>query len=378
MKRALVLGSDRSRGALAGVRALGRAGWWVGVASPAPGGPAARSRYARAWQQVPLPGTEGAAFTDAIAEAIGSHGYDVLFAAGDDWMMGLSAVRDALRSLGAHVAHPPLETVLLCIDKQTLTAAASDAGLAVPRTTVATDAEIATWAGPAVVKSRLHWAPGLPARDRVEAVVAPTASAIALAVENIRAAGGDAVLQEPVYGELMALAGVFTDGRFLGRVQQRSDRVFPSMGISSRATTMDVDEALSEAVARMLIILGWSGLAQVQFLRGADGVPRLIDLNGRFYGSMALAEAAGVNLPDLLGRATLGQSPSGQGDARAGVRYIRLEGEVPRLVQGRLVREVAGTFRFAVGATQAVWDSRDPAPVLGQVTGRLRRLAQRR
>jgi predicted ATP-grasp superfamily ATP-dependent carboligase len=52
-------------------------------------------------------------------------------------------------------------------------------------------------------------------------------------------------------------------------------------------------------VARLLADLGWSGVANVQFVRAPGGRPRLIDLNGRLYGSLALAYATGVNVPDL-------------------------------------------------------------------------------
>ena len=372
MRRILVLGSARSRGALAGVRALGRAGWTVGVGSPTPGGPASRSRFATSWHEVPLPG-DGDGFDDRVRRAVDGASAEVVVAAGDDWMLALAA---AGPSLGARVAHASLATLLRAVDKRSLTDAALEGGLAAPRTSTASEEAVSRWAGPAVVKPRLHWSPGRMSSPRVDAVLATTPEAIESAAAAVRATGGEPVLQEPVSGELMALAGVFVDGRLVGRVQQRALRVHPTMGISSRAETVAVDEALAAGVVRMLTALDWFGLAQVQFLRGADGVPKVIDLNGRFYGSMALAAAAGVNLPDLLARATTGE-PIGSSDARSGARYVRLEGEVPRLAQQRSVKETAAALRFSIGAVQAVWDARDPLPVLGQVTARAGRLARR-
>ena len=374
MRRILVLGSARSRGALAGVRALGRAGWTVSVGAPTPGGPAARSRFATSWHEVPFPG-DGDGFDDRLRRAVDAASADVVAAAGDDWMLAL-ALAAAGPSLGARVAHAPLATLLRAVDKRSLTVAALDGGLAAPRTSNASGEAVAGWEGPAVVKPRLHWAPGRSSGPRVDAVLATTPEAIESAVAAVRATGGEPVLQEPVSGELMALAGVFVDGGLVGRVQQRAIRVHPAMGISSRAETVAVDEALAGGVVRMLTALEWFGLAQVQFLRGTDGVPKVIDLNGRFYGSMALAARAGVNLPDLLARATTGEHIASR-DARPGARYVRLEGEMPRLVEQRSARETAAAIRFSIGAVQAVWDARDPMPVLGQVTARAARLARR-
>ena len=326
-----------------------------------------RSRYVQRWYPVPFPGSVGAAFEGSLRAAVDDHAADVVVAAGDDWMLALAA---AAPTLPSRVAHAPLSTLLRAVDKRSLTDAALAAGLAAPRTVSATAAGVASWEGPAVVKPRLHWSPGRPAGARVEARRASSPDELGLAVDAVRQAGGEAVLQEPVEGELMALAGVFVSGRLVGRVQQRAVRVHPAMGISSRAETTAVDEALAEGVCRMLSGLDWSGLAQVQFLRGVDGVAKVIDLNGRFYGSMALAVAAGVNLPDLLARATMGDALGVVADALPGRRYVRVEGEMPRLLAQRSLREVGATLRFAVGATQAVWDGRDPMPVLGQVSGR--------
>lgn len=373
MSRILVLGSDRSRGALAGIRALGSRGWDVGVGSPTPGGPGRRSRFARRWHEVPLPGTDDNAFAKALGAAIEAADYDVVVAGGDDWLLALAACAPSLAST---VAHPPLTTVLRAIDKLSLAEAATAAGLATPLTAPGSRDGMANWRGPAVVKPRLHWQPGRPPLPRVEATIA-TGADIARAVRAIEAVGGEPVLQEPIVGRLEALAGVFIGGEFRARVQQVAHRVHPAMGISSRASTVAVDESLADGVARLLRSLGWFGLAQIQFLRGADGIPRVIDLNGRFYGSMALATSAGVNLPDVLGRAALGLPTDRASDARPGVRYVRLEGEARRVLEARSLREAAGTLGFSLGATQALWSRRDPMPVVGALSERIRRRLDR-
>jgi hypothetical protein len=56
--------------------------------------------------------------------------------------------------------------------------------------------------------------------------------------------------------------------------------------------------ACSEA---LLGHLGWSGVAMVEFKEDrASGTPYLMEINGRFWGSLQLAVDAGVDFPRLL------------------------------------------------------------------------------
>ncbi len=138
---------------------------------------------------------------------------------------------------------------------------------------------------------------------------------------------------------------------------------------------MPVDEVLAAGAHRRLADLGWSGLVQLQFLRDAAGVAHLIDLNGRFFGSMALALRAGANLPDLWARQTLGESVPAPADARTGVRFVWAAGDLRRAhVERRegLVADVASVLRWLPGSVTSVWDPRDPDPTLSLIRDRLR------
>ncbi|MFI6989421.1 ATP-grasp domain-containing protein [Nonomuraea wenchangensis] len=141
------------------------------------------------------------------------------------------------------------------------------------------------------------------------------------------------------------------------------------VGASCRAETVRVDPAISDRAARLLAALGWFGLAQLQFVVPEDGRPRLIDLNGRFYGSMALATAAGANLPAAWAALAVGHDvPPTR--ARPGVRYHWLEGDLRRAAVERrsgLLPDLAGTLRYAAGAVHSTLSLRDPAPALARI-----------
>jgi predicted ATP-grasp superfamily ATP-dependent carboligase len=376
--RALIVTVGRARGALAGVRALGRAGWTVGVGTPDGHGMVTASRWCRRRHAVPRPRGDAEGFVEGVQRAVRDGGYDVVFGGADDWMAALATYHDRIP---ARVAHPAADTVASALDKVELAKRAAAADLPAPRTEAATDAVVAGWDGPVVVKCRAHWRPGQRHRHRIEARCYPDMAAALPRIRLLHDAGFEPIVQEPVAGRLTALIGLFHDGRLLGRVQQETWRLWPTpSGVSSRAQTVAVDEDLARRAAALLRDLGWSGLVELQFLKDADGVAHLIDLNGRFYGSMSLANAAGPNLADAWARQTLGQPVPPLPDARPGVRFVWTAGDLRRAFaerRGGLVPDVISTLRWARKAEDSVWDRRDPGPVQALIGARLRSLAPR-
>jgi len=368
--RALIVSEGRSRAALAGVRALGRAGWTVGVGEPIPRGLSAASRFVERVHRVPLPEQDLERFHRAVAGAVEQGRYEVLFGSGDAEILALSAGRD---SLGAVVPYGPHRSLIRAIDKTELMAAAEHAGLAVPRTVRATAEALDGIRGPFVVKARLHWEPGREqSPPRLPAVLVPGAPEALRRAGEIEAEGGSALVQEAVDGDLLSVTVVAdADGRVLAAEQQTAGLTWPSgRGGATRALTVPVDRVLVERVGAMLRDLEWFGLAQVQFMAPPGAEPRVIDLNGRFYGSMSLAVASGPNFPDLWARLATGRPVQAVPPSRAGVRFQWLEGDLRRARverRGGLGRDVLSCLRAAPGAVHSMWSRDDPAPFLNQV-----------
>lgn len=372
--RALVLSTERSRGALSAVRSLRRSGWTVGVGTPTAHGMLSASRAVSAAHLVPKPRGQARDFVAATNQAIAAGGYDVLFGGTDDFMAALSAYRG---DLDAAVAHPDYPAVRSALDKLELTRLAGEVGLSAPRTHAATDDLRRSWRGAVVVKCRSHWTPGRTQAHRIETKLYADMDSAWPRIEHIRAAGEEAIVQEAIDGRLSALIGVYRDGRLDARVQQEASAVWPiPSGVSTRAVTVPVDADLARRSGALLERLGWSGLVELQFLTGADGLPRLIDLNGRFFGSMSLTNAARPGVPDLWGRWTLGGPVDPLSDAPPGHRYTWLAGDLRRATverRGGLARDLLGTLRWAASATDSVLSVRDLPPALQLVTDRFTR-----
>lgn len=60
--------------------------------------------------------------------------------------------------------------------------------------------------------------------------------------------------------------------------------------------SMDIDPKLENYTKRILDELNWTGVAQLEYIHREDK-SFLLEINGRFWGSLPLAEAAGANFP---------------------------------------------------------------------------------
>jgi predicted ATP-grasp superfamily ATP-dependent carboligase len=339
------------------------------------------SRWAQHRHIVPPHGSGANDFLEAINRAIATQRYEVVFACSDAEILTLSRERSRI---GARVPHPPHETMLRAIDKMDLGAAARTVGLATPPDAASGAEARRRWGNRSmIVKERLHGTPGVGGaftHFAPEALVDP--ADVDRRVSEILAAGGMPVVQPLIEGRLMAFTSVLDEqGKMLTRVQQVAERTYPrDAGLSVRACTVPIDEPLAERITLLLRELGWFGLSELQFIQPPGGAPVLLDFNGRFYGSLALALAAGVNLPDTWARIATGRDPAQAGEARPGVRYQWLEGDL-RAARERsrgLLRDAGGCLRYAIGAHASIWSIGDPLPGLltaGTLLGRAARAA---
>lgn len=374
--RALIVSEGSSRVALGAARALGRAGWRVGIGSPGRPGFESASRWVSAWHAVAPPELGLGAFLSGLQRAVRSGGYEVVFGAGDAETLALSLLRDRI---GATVPLADHDTVVRAVDKLTLAEAGAGVGLTSPWTELATDEALRGVRAPVLVKARLHWQPDLRgAPPRWNVTLARDAAAMRSRVGEIRAGGGDPLLQEVVGGALLSHAVVSdVNGAIVASAQQVADRTWPpGVGGGVRYLSVAPDEEIAKKVAALVGELGWFGLAQFQFVVPRDGEPLLIDMNGRFFGSMVLPAAAGVNLADAWARLATGRPVRAMPEPRPGVRYQWLEGDLRRAWverRGGLASDVVDCLRHARGAVHLLLDLEDPRPSVrhaGTLAGR--------
>jgi predicted ATP-grasp superfamily ATP-dependent carboligase len=146
----------------------------------------------------------------------------------------------------------------------------------------------------------------------------------------------------------------------------------PAGGVSVYCESVSPDPALIAESERLLRRFEWRGVAMVEYkLDSGTGTPYLMEVNGRFWGSLQLAVDSGVDFPALLVRAATGDKPPRVCDYRVGVRSRWLWGEVDHLwarlrrsdTELALPRGSPSRIR-AIGDFLTVWRPGDRSQVL--------------
>jgi len=232
----------------------------------------------------------------------------------DDAVWLTDVARDG--GMATPVAGPTGSQAEFALDKRLQLAAAKVAGFAVPPTVhsdgAATDLTPPDSASGWVVK------PALAVEEHEGALRRPRAST-ATTLAELRAAIGRAswpVLVQPLLtGVGRGVFGFATEGgvsAFSGHLRVRM--MNPAGSGASACAPLEVDPASRGATERMVVATGWAGLFMVELLSG-DGATWFMELNGRPWGSMALAARRGLPYPLWAVQAAQGMAPVlGEGD----------------------------------------------------------------
>jgi predicted ATP-grasp superfamily ATP-dependent carboligase len=294
--RALVLDTAHRQGIVT-VRSLGRAGVTVTAASEEPLNPGGVSRYAADSLRIPGPENPNA-FVDALERELRRRSYDVLLPIRDESVDAVLGERERLERHAA-IPYTDRDTLEQGRDKYLTVQAARAVGLAHPQTatpeTVDYRALDERFGFPVVVKPRVS-------AGRQGVVVCDDRAAVEDAVERITETFGDVILQEfiPNGGE----RGVYTiydwdSQRRATCVQERIRTNPPEGGSSTLRKTIEAPD-LIRLGDRLLSSLSWQGLGMAEFrIDPRDGEPKLLEINTRPWGSLALSVHAGVDFPRL-------------------------------------------------------------------------------
>jgi predicted ATP-grasp superfamily ATP-dependent carboligase len=98
---------------------------------------------------------------------------------------------------------------------------------------------------------------------------------------------------------------VSADGVVAWSAHRRIRMVNPQGSASSACDSTSVDESLCEPAERFLQSIGWRGMFMLEFLRDEQGRAWFMELNGRAWGSMALARRRGFEYPAWTVQAAL-------------------------------------------------------------------------
>jgi predicted ATP-grasp superfamily ATP-dependent carboligase len=306
-KITVLVTEGENRSSLAVARSLGRYGCRVIVTGEKVKNLASCSRYCAARYAVPSPVRNGAGYLVAMQDIVSSQGVDVLFPMTEPSVLLLAENR---RNFPAALlfACPELEKVRTVFDKSAVFRLAEEQGVAIPRTLFVDNREDflrkkqAVQEFPVVVKPALS---KIPTKDGFLAAGVRYADDMA-ALEKLylteRALDFPSMIQEKIVGPGTGLFTLFETDRHLALFShQRILEKPPSGGVSVVCESVPLDPEMVEASRKLLAAVGWEGVAMVEFKRDQrDGKAKLMEINGRFWGSLQLAVASGVDFPVLF------------------------------------------------------------------------------
>lgn len=156
------------------------------------------------------------------------------------------------------------------------------------------------------------------------------------------------LIQEFVPGEGYGISALCDRGTIKALFAHRRLRMIrPTGSGSSLRESIEPPPAMLEATRALLEKLDWHGVAMVEFkLDRRDGVPKLMEINGRFWNSLPLAVAAGVDFPYLLYQlATEGRVDECL-EYRIGVKCRWMAGDLRHLLEVFLGKPAGWTDEF--------------------------------
>ncbi|HEY0762110.1 MAG TPA: ATP-grasp domain-containing protein [Pyrinomonadaceae bacterium] len=338
--RVLVLDGNENQ-SLAAVRSLAAAGHDVYVGADSSWSKAGCSRYSKGSFTYTPPQVAVDEFVDRIVSEVKGHDGTLVLPMTERTTMPLSERRDEILAAGGLMVLPPHEVVLQAFDKRRTTDLAKSLGVQVPATTVISnhlEAEefVQTASFPVVLKPRSSeevladgrvMSAGAPryAKDRAEFMAA---------CDEMFKRSSALLVQEFIEGRGVGYFALMQYGELRAEFAHRRIRdVRPTGSGSALRESVSPDSRVRDASLKILHALSWHGVAMVEFRQRDDGTPVFLEVNGRFWNSLALAIHAGVDFPALVAEIAQGKEVELVDQYRQNVRCRWFLGDFRHLLE---------------------------------------------
>jgi protein-tyrosine-phosphatase/predicted ATP-grasp superfamily ATP-dependent carboligase len=299
--RVLVFGDD-DRSLLGTVRSLGRKKLEVHVANCPADCHTLASRYVARAHTLPPFVDDGAAFIAAARDLLSSTKFDLVVPCNDASILPLAVARAQLAPL-ARVYLQDDETLAIVNDKARSAALARAHGVPVAREVLLRRGEDPMRALdelrlPLVCKPLSTFS--LRRLDHKRHVQKAYDLSTYRELTARMLIEGDVVVQENFIGTGVGVEVLAHEGKILAAFQHR--RVHEPMegGGSSYRTSVPLDPALVGATQKLIAALAYTGVGMFEYKQNDAGEFVFIEINGRFWGSLPLAIAAGADFPAWL------------------------------------------------------------------------------
>lgn len=343
------------------------------IASFQPEEGALRSRAVRAFHRLPDWRKNSNEFAAALLALVREGRFDLILPAGDPSLAALADLYDELSPL-LHVGCPAPGAVERVLNKSLTLETAKRCGIRVPFTcTIASLAELDAIAPqlrfPVVVKPEKKGA------STFRVFYFSSLPELAEAIEDNK--WGSVLLQEYCPGVGVGIELLLHKGECIAKFQHRRLKEAPATGgVAILAVAEEPDPELVRLSMELLRALDWEGVAMVEYrVDRKTGSSVLMEVNGRFWGSVSFPIAAGVDFPFYYWQLCHGELPNVPAKYPVGMRWRWSPGYLDRM-QSILFRPAGSLGRrpsiarellqsateFSPFANEALWSWSDPLP----------------
>lgn len=352
----IVVLDGEQRAALAVVRSLGRQGYAIHLASATAKPLAGASKFAISETLLPDPHAGSRPYASAVADLANRVGADRIIPVAESSTLAVLEHREMFGD--SVIPTATLDSFRRACDKHAVLATASTLGIAVPAQRVIAgpptlSLDLPSELFPAVVKPIRSVAGEDGARRKVGVHYARTAEDVRLIQYNLGESAGPFLVQTRIHGPGMGIFLLRWNGHFLARFAHRRLREKPpSGGVSVACESLAPPAQLLAQSESLLSALDWQGVAMIEYKVDAQtGIPYLMEVNPRFWGSLQLAVDAGVDFPAILAAASMGREYPAPDNWRVGVRLRWYLGGIDHLI----ARTLHSRADLALSDTEPGW-----------------------
>lgn len=306
--RAVIVTDAHELAALGAIRSLARAGYRVIAAAPAATRPASQwSRHVAQFESHPNAWRQQREFADWLLGAVDRYRPALVLPISEAAIVAAAARRDAIERTSLLLA-PRAEGLKYSLSKYWSSKAAAQAGLQIPRTVFVSSGR-GDWneegldelALPLILKTD-NVLLDADTYDKGRTRLVRRRDDLQLLLEEAREQGRSVIVQEYIAGFGAGAFLLRLDGETLIEFAHERVHEVPYTGGWSAVRRTAEDPAAVSAAKRLLDAIDYDGVAMVEFRKATTGELLFMEINGRLWGSLALALHAGRDFPAVWAR----------------------------------------------------------------------------
>jgi len=267
------------------------------------------SKYIRKKHLLESPEKSLSNFCNELVDIINSYKYDFIIPTNDRFSIILSLPAFKAKVLKSQLVVPPYDTLLKAMDKATTLKLAQKNGCPIPKT-IFTDQDYLlnmdsineNLEFPVVIKPRSSWfIKGTQlVKGKINYITDPSdlKEAFLNSHENIPFP----LIQHQIKGDAWGIELLFWKGKIEAAFSHRRIRESNPLGsYSSAVESISANEKYLGYIQKILAEIDWNGVCMFEFKNDdSDDIPKLMEINGRFWGSLPVAIKSGVDFPKFL------------------------------------------------------------------------------